>query len=244
MPGPTREKEFDTMSAVSFRKLAFVTAALGMAASMTSCESLDQSGVDRALRGIHGVGGGHGQPVIGESCAGGGDRICIGVSYVTYVVNGSPVVGADQVAANMERINRIWAQCGIAFQVERYEAVRPEEAGLPSGSAAGSQTEAVRRGLADDSTFLIAQTGYWGTTKNAWTQSPGFSTHGAVLESTVATSAEVIAHELGHYVNLDHVSDSSNLLSPLIYPDSDTLYSSQCATARESAQRDWPAMLR
>ena len=55
----------------------------------------------------------------------------------------------------------------------------------------------------------------------------------------MGTFGLIIAHELGHYLNLLHVSDSSALMNPVIYSSSKSLYSSQCNTARAAANYYW-----
>jgi hypothetical protein len=67
---------------------------------------------------------------------------------------------------------------------------------------------------------------------------------GAILERPVASFANIIAHELGHYLNLYHVSDATDIMNPIIYSSSTKLTSSQCATARSAASFFWSKMYR
>jgi predicted Zn-dependent protease len=70
---------------------------------------------------------------------------------------------------------------------------------------------------------------------NAWTAMPGQTPSGAVLESRVADNANIIAHEVGHYLSLDHTSDQSNLMNPIIYDNSTTITEQQCQDMRHTA---------
>ena len=58
---------------------------------------------------------------------------------------------------------------------------------------------------------------------------------GAVLEAEVADNSNIVAHELGHYLNLDHVSDQTNLMNPVIYGYSKGLSENQCEEMRQTA---------
>jgi hypothetical protein len=187
----------------------------------------------------------HPATALGPSCASGDpDQICLGVKTVAYLEGGQPQVTQEQTLASIAGMNATWAQCKIGFQLEQYEQANPSDHGLASGSAAASQTDAIRRAFTDASHLLIVVTGAWGTVKNAWTQLPGFDTHGAIFESSVADYPQIWAHEIGHYLSLDHAGDAMNVMSAIIYPNSTQLTSSQCDAARASATRDWAPMLR
>jgi predicted Zn-dependent protease len=65
-----------------------------------------------------------------------------------------------------------------------------------------------------------------------------------VFESAVADYPQIMAHELGHYLGLEHVSNTSNAMNAIIYPYSEDLSDSQCDQAREIAQEFWSGMMR
>jgi hypothetical protein len=73
---------------------------------------------------------------------------------------------------------------------------------------------------------------------------PGGPPYGAILEQPVGTFPNIVAHELGHYMNLDHVSDTSDLMNPIIYSTSTSIYPSQCNTTRSADNYFWTKMLR
>lgn len=189
--------------------------------------------------------GASGKAVAGPSCAGGkSDTLCIGVNYVSYTDSGTPIADQALAVQDIQATNDIWKQCGIQFQIESYQAVDPAKYGLDPGAGAANQTDQIRNTFNDGNTFLIVQTGYWGTVKNAWTNLPGSAPYGAVFESTVADYPQIVAHELGHYLGLDHVADPADVMDAIIYPDSTQLTPDQCELARSTATSFWSNMLR
>jgi hypothetical protein len=70
---------------------------------------------------------------------------------------------------------------------------------------------------------------------NAWTAMPGQQPAGAVLEAPVATNDNITAHELGHYLGLDHARDQAELMNPIIYKDSVRITAAQCEQMRATA---------
>jgi hypothetical protein len=183
---------------------------------------------------------------IGQSCQSDDpEQLCLAVKTVSYLNSaGNPQVSPEQTAISMAAMNEVWSQCKIGFQTEVYEQVKAEDYGLSSGSSAANQTDSIRRTFMDDNHLLIVMTGAWGTTKNAWTSMPGGDVHGAVFENSVADYPNIWAHEIGHYLNLDHVNDSSDVMNAVIYPSSKALTLGQCEEARMAAKAYWAQMLR
>ncbi len=176
---------------------------------------------------------------VGPGCSGGNGSVCLGIRYISYDEGKGPISSKEQAASDLEGINRIWAQCGIQFEIDSYEAVNPTSYGLASGSDAQNQLDAIRNAFNDGHSLLVVYTGYWGSTKNAWTSMPGSAPYGAVLESSVVNYPNIVAHELGHYLGLDHVDDTANVMNALIYSDSKALDSGQCDLARQTVQQSW-----
>jgi hypothetical protein len=216
----------------------------------TGCESMSQSessatGQPRYSSPAPGVSGVSGPA---EGCAGGAsDRLCIGLKYVAYTDSAGNAAATQAQAAQLTReMNQVWSACGIAFQLEVFQAVNPSDAGLTYNTGGFGEQDDIRAAFGDDRRFLIVATGPWnrGGGAVAWTQAPGAGAYGVVADHSVATDTNVMAHELGHYLSLDHVSDDSNLLSPVVYASSSGLSQSQCAAARDSATGFWTHMLR
>jgi hypothetical protein len=157
---------------------------------------------------------------------------------------GKAVASPELAASNISATNKIYAQCGIAFQIDQYEAVDPTLYGLAYGAQSANETTSIRKAFGHDNSLLVVYTGPWGTTKNAWTSMPGSAPYGAIHESGVADYPNILAHEMGHYLGLDHESNTSNLLSVVIYSTSNQLSESQCNTMRATAEQYWGAMKR
>lgn len=180
------------------------------------------------------------------------NHICLALKYVVFKDgSGTPVVSQEQAQKVVADMNDTWKQCNLSFQIDKYMPVNPADHGIAFGIANYTDLTKIRNTFQDSSTLLVATTGKWNrsgslgqTGANAWTSLPGGGPYGAILESTVGTNANLIAHELGHYLNLSHVSDTNALMNPVIYSYSESLYSSQCQTARSAALYFWAKMIR
>lgn len=225
---------------------------------LTGCDGASSSVEGSAAASSNGSGSGDSSAVqgstspmaVGATChSTNPDDICIGMKVVVFKDSrGNAVSDEATTLANLAGINKIWKQCGIAFQVEKYETVNPADMGLAfGGSSAEAETSATRKAYEDDNRFLVVTTGAWNVQKNAWTASPGAGPYGAVMEGSIASGySEIYAHELGHYLNLDHTSQgaTANVMSATIAHSSVQLNASQCTEARATAKSFWSAMLR
>jgi hypothetical protein len=194
---------------------------------------------------------------VGEPCARRGNdddsTLCLALKYVVYQDTSSnePVIDERDVADNVRAVNTVWRDCGIQFQVDQYLPVVPEDYRLRFRTANYNELTSARRHFMDDRTLLVVTTGTWNRSgqlgsdwANAWTSMPGERIYGSVLEASVARNANVIAHELGHYLNLGHDDDPRDLMHPLIYRNSDGLTRAQCSSARNAANKYWKEMTR
>jgi len=191
--------------------------------------------------------------VVGPTCVDGdSNTLCLALKYVVYDDStGKPVVSQDDAVKVVQQINQAFSQCNIAFQMEEYVAANPADYKLDFNTSNQSDLDNIRKAFMNDSTLLVTTTGKWdrsgslgNTGANAWTAMPGEGTYGAILEDSVGTFGLIIAHGLGHYLNLDHVSDEADLMNPVIYDSSTRLDPSQCETARSAANSYWNNMLR
>ncbi len=168
----------------------------------------------------------------------------LAVKYVSYDEGSGPISSEAQAERDIHEVNRLWKPCGVRFRLARYLSVNPNSYGLSSGAAAANETSAIRNAFSEPDSLLVVYTGNWNTVKNAWTAMPGSAPYGAVLESSVVDYPNIVAHELGHYLGLDHVSNGSNIMSTLIYPSSTALTESQCQIAQRTISQYWSAMLK
>lgn len=182
-----------------------------------------------------------------EAPATGTDPIRVAVKFVNYTDDaGKPVLNQDQVNKLTGEMNQLFAQCHIELVSEEYQAVRPSDVGLEYGLTSMAELDPARKQFADSGRLLVINTGPWSGmgSANAWTTLPGEELAGAVIEKDAADFAGIVAHELGHYLSLDHESDPSNLLNPVIYKTSTHLTAQQCDAMRETARSVWTATLR
>jgi hypothetical protein len=180
------------------------------------------------------------------------DGICLAVKYVAFVDHsGQPILSEQQAQKNIQGINQIWKQCNIGFKLDEFVPIKPAEFKLRYQIANYKELTDIRNAFADDRSLLVVHTGTWdrsgslGTTgANAWTAMPGSGPYGAVLERPVSTNSNLIAHELGHYLNLFHISDDLSIMNSVIYQRSTSITDSQCKTARSAALSFWQKALR
>lgn len=181
------------------------------------------------------------------------DFLCLGVKYVLYVDSASqqPVISPNVVENNFSSINSIWKQCKIGFQVDELVLKNPESAGLPTDTADFSDLDRIRQAFNEDSTFLVVTTYKWKrdgnlghTPANAWTKMPGSGLYGVIMEQKVGAFPNIIAHELGHYLNLYHASENTEVMNAIIYNNSKVITQDQCTTARAAVKKWWPSMVR
>ena len=189
---------------------------------------------------------------VGPACVADSSHECIGLKYVVYEDStGTPVVSQGEAISNIAQVNTLWSQCNIAFQIDQYVSANPTQYGLVFDTANSADLDTIRQDFSDNQSFLVVTTGTWdrtgtlgSTQANAWTNLPGDTIFGSVLEEPVGGFAPIIAHELGHYMNLAHVSDTSNLMNPIIYNTSATIASDQCDGARRAIEYFWTSMKR
>lgn len=178
------------------------------------------------------------------------NHLCVALNYVSYEGGPSqPIVAQAQALQNVQNISSLWAQCNIQFYLENYQAADPSTSGLPYQPESMDDLTNVRSAFPSSNELTVVTTGQWtgdlgAQAPNAWTEMPPVGPFGVVMEASVSTIYNLIAHELGHYMNLVHVADEYNVMNPTIYANSLNLTADQCSEARATAISFWGAMLR
>jgi hypothetical protein len=172
--------------------------------------------------------------------------MCLGLKLVAYVDNstGIPTINEADTQTLVSQINSVWSKCNIAFQLEDYEAVDPTRYGLSYGSDSEYELNDIRERFSTNDTFFVAVTGPWYGSTIAWTSMPGGGPFGTIVEQDYGHNAYTVGHELGHYMGLYHISNSTNLMNPYIGSNTSGLTQSQCDIARETNIEEWSAMRR
>jgi hypothetical protein len=171
------------------------------------------------------------------------NHLTVALKFVSYTETGQkPVLAPDQVKSVVHTVNQIYSQCNLHFRVEAYDEVQPETDGLSYNPSTMKELGPIRQKFDDPRRLVVITTGAWNHKgglgadgANAWTAMPGSTPSGAVIEQGVASTANLVAHELGHYLNLDHTHDTTNLMNPVIYSGSNELSHEQCEDIRKTA---------
>src|SRR5262249_9447959 len=125
--------------------------------------------------------GGRAGAAAGEVCKNSSGTICLGLKYVVYEnPRGIPVESDREALDNVRNINQLWHDCGIQFQIDRYQEIKPDQEQLRYRTANYGELDEIRSKFMDDETLLVVMTGTWdrrgslGTSfANAWTNMPG-----------------------------------------------------------------------
>ena len=157
----------------------------------------------------------------------------------------------EEAEGDLVTINHLWSRCQISFGLEDYQEINPLAEGLLFQPDTFAELDRIRTRLADSRMLLVTATGDFNRTgslgaspANAWTSLPYTAPFGSIVERNVATYPNLIAHELGHYLNLGHVADVADLMNPIVYETSENLSVRQCDAARYASQAFWAAMRR
>lgn len=176
-------------------------------------------------------------------------QLTLALKYVAFLDNsGQPVLNQNSINKLTQEINGLYAPCNIHFVAEEFKPVDPKNYGLEFNTQSMNELNPIRSQFSDNKRLVVINTGDWNHSSmgsaNAWTTMPGENPAGAVIEANAASFAGIVAHELGHYLSLDHKTDDSNLMNPIIYPDSTAISLSQCDEMRNAAVSYWTSAIR
>jgi hypothetical protein len=163
---------------------------------------------------------------------------------VAYTQNSVATITEANAITLVTGMNTVWSQCNIGFQLEDYETVDPTTKGLAYSPDWENDGDTIRKAFDNSTEFLVVAVGPWSDATIAVTEMPGAGVYGTLVDSQYATNPLTVGHELGHYMGLYHVSDTTNLMNPYIGANTRTLTASQCATAKSTNTQYWKAMMR
>lgn len=171
------------------------------------------------------------------------NHITLALKYVTYLDDkGAPVISKDDAKTVLRRMNELYSVCNMHFRMEEYHEVSAKDFGLDTFPSSMGDLNTIRQAFDNDAQIVVINTGEWNNAgglgadgANAWTMMPGQTPSGAVIESAVSKNGALIAHELGHYLDLDHQNDRNNMMNPTIYSYSTTISPDQCQQMRDAA---------
>ena len=179
-------------------------------------------------------------------------QINLGLKYVVFKdSSGVPALSETELQGMISKINGVWGRCHIHFTLDQYLPVQPLDYGLNYQIANFRDLDTIRNAFRDDHSLLTVLTGAWNrhgtlgsSSANAWTSMPGGQPYGVIMEKPVRSNANLMAHELGHYLNLSHLKDSVDLMNPIIYSNSVFISESQCKSARSTALSYWSKIVK
>lgn len=167
------------------------------------------------------------------------EELTVAVRYMSFrESSGGAIVDEATVKGMMGKISDVWSQCNISFVLEAYEVLDPSGIGAKMSPNSFYDIDTLRTKLQTDSDLLMVATGPWGRdgdlgNPNCYSSFPGDEADGIVCEQKVTGNGNLLAHEVGHWLDLVHTSTGgTNLMSPVISPANSEISADQCATAR------------
>ncbi|MEW6055242.1 MAG: M12 family metallo-peptidase [Bdellovibrionota bacterium] len=229
-----------------------------MSVYFTGCAS--ESGSGSGTGGVNAAGARRELPSA-EDVANGSDLLTIAVRYLSFRDSSGTAVASESKVRNMidNDVAAVWRQCGISFKLERYEAVDASYANARYSPANYSELNQMRINTQSENDLVIIGTGTWNRAgdlgnsgSNCYSSFPGDRAEGIVCEKKSAGSSLIMAHEVGHWLNLRHtnspttdaVNDTTsrnvayNLMDHIVRPSNDELTKGQCVRAR-TAIGEW-----
>ena len=84
------------------------------------------------------------------------------MKYVVYLdARGQTRVTPPVAHENIRSINAVWKQCNIAFQIDKYVAIRPSDFNLQYQTSDYADLTDIRHTFSEETTLLLVSTGAW-----------------------------------------------------------------------------------
>lgn len=191
-----------------------------------------------------------------QEVAGSDEMLTIAVRYLAFTdSSGAPVAQNGAVQQMVEGMSRYWRQCAIQFSLEEYQSIDAGSIGARYNPSNYSELDEMRMATQNDSQLTVIGTGAWNRSgslgasgSNCYSSFPGDRAEGIVCEFKSAAKDFMMAHEVGHWLNLRHTNSPStdavddthsgnvagNLMDHVVATSHDKMTPGQCYRAREA----------
>lgn len=167
------------------------------------------------------------------------ESLRVAVKYVALRPSSAaaPVVSRDEVEKVLEQMSELWSACNVRFVLEEFLTPTAEEVNLPYHPSGAVDRYHLRKTFTDPARAVYIVTGKWDRARdpndngsNAFSSVPGDGPQGIVLESWVAKSHRLLAHEFGHISgDLDDTAGEDDLMNHMVGKKNTKLSQKQCA---------------
>ena len=191
-----------------------------------------------------------------QEVAGSDETLTIAVRYLAFTDSTGKAV-AEQAAAQqmVEGMSRYWRQCNIQFALEEFKAIDAGSINARYNPSNYSELDEMRMATQNDSQLTLIGTGVWNRSgslgnsgSNCYSSFPGDRAEGIVCEFKSAAKDFMMAHEVGHWLNLRHTNSpttdavddthsgnvANNLMDHVVAASHGDMTAGQCYRAREA----------
>lgn len=179
------------------------------------------------------------------------------VKYVVLRPSGGasaagPAISREEAETVFDKMSELWSPCNVRFVLEEFVTATAAELGVPYHPGGASDRYRLRQAFTDSKRAVYIVTGKWDRERdpkdngsNAFSSVPGDGPQGIVLESWVAKSHRLLAHEFGHISgDLDDTDGDDDLMNHMVGIKNTKLSAEQCARVVAGLKQTNPSWLR